>query len=68
MSEWISVKERLPEEGVAVLIAYDADGRLLRRIAQQYYGVWYVFGAVVTADFNQKVTHWMPLPEAPSGR
>lgn len=74
MSEWISVKERLPERGVHVLV-YDG------RISEDYLGTedhefmmrspsdkprrpasW-VVGCVTV---NGRITHWMPLPDAPT--
>lgn len=63
-SEWISVKDRLPEEGTPVL-TYSADGFmvdytiLFDEIDQPY--VW----ARQLVDDYLKVTHWMPLPTPP---
>lgn len=57
MSEWISVRDRLPEENGDYLVALD-DG---------YIGVtWYSAdeGFDLWADAGE-VTHWMPLPEPP---
>jgi hypothetical protein len=60
MSEWISVKDRMPEEGVEVLV----------------YGDIYLNRKGADVDFVDKsgnffyydegeVTHWMPLPMPP---
>ena len=61
MSEWISVKDRMPEEGVDVLV----------------YGYIYLDRKGVDVDFvdgesgnffyydDGGVTHWRPLPEPP---
>lgn len=49
-SPWVKVSERVPEEGVAVLLAH-ADGRV-----RQF--TW-------TAEDARWATHWMPLPQAP---
>lgn len=57
MSEWISVKERLPEESTNVLVVHDG-GRVTiewmlssrKFLYEEIYGY---------------VTHWMPLPEPP---
>lgn len=63
-SEWISVKDRLPEYGLRVLAAHD-DGVVRIGISKGY------FPAVVTKRQDTKafgfaeVTHWMPLPEPP---
>ena len=61
VQEWISVKERLPEENVRVLVCFrftdysqietDTD-----RIEK---GKWY--------RWSKYVTHWMPLPQPPKG-
>ena len=60
MSEWISVKERLPEDREEVLLAVAIVG--LPRIRVGWYGGrWYFLGAGRAKD----VTHWMPLPEPP---
>lgn len=55
-NEWISVKDRLPDEDTRVLVYikgtytfFDTD-RIL-------YGKW--------VRWNASVTHWMPLPEPP---
>jgi hypothetical protein len=61
--EWISVKDRLPEKSVPVLIC--AAGH---RVTAYYDKVKEVFR--LTEDDNlyyltKCVTHWMPLPEPP---
>lgn len=60
MNEWISVKERLPEEGEDVL-AYLGEG---------IFGICWLLkdGYWETRDsflYPDDVTHWMPLPEPP---
>lgn len=55
--QWISVKDRLPEDeeyvliftagGSVLIVFYDSDG-------------WYTL-----EEYLREVTHWMPLPEAP---
>ena len=60
--EWISVEERLPEDG-AIVLTVDSEGERgvcfyeeeLKGIFQQCYGLVQIFN----------ITHWMPLPEAP---
>lgn len=62
---WISVKDRLPEFDVHVIVYCKIYGRYLasyRRIDTDYnWGDW--------RDFNNNVclppTHWMPLPQPP---
>ena len=71
-SEWISVKDRLPEgkrefgEGEYVLAT---DGVVTTRAFYGYPGghdEWFVdAGEQWEATFDRPVTHWMPLPSAP---
>lgn len=75
MSEWISVKERLPHEEwlehtadtdweVYPLLAVVStlDGR--RYVTKLFYtGENFVDGEYVR--YTEQVTHWMPLPEPP---
>lgn len=54
---WISVKERMPEDGKNVL-AYEGGGF--------YFLDWCCDGEWVVASASTAVvTHWMPLPEPP---
>ena len=73
MSEWISVKDRLPEsEDYSVLAYWSANGGMDMVHIQDYfdditdgvddegnqlYTKWYL---------SSGVTHWMPLPPAPT--
>ena len=62
MSEWISIKERLPENARMVLVYVE-----WKRIFDAWYanGIWYEFSeASQMLDFDG-VTHWMSLPEPP---
>ena len=65
VQEWISVDDRLPEDGVRVLAAHD--DRVVRiGICRGY------FPAIVSKNHTKtfgiaEVTHWMPLPEPPKG-
>ncbi len=80
MSEWISVKDGLPEVDEYVLIRQKyAKETMLARISQwgewieqhealQVYGdaTWdSVISLVSNTDGYDAVTHWMPLPDAP---
>ena len=57
---WISVKERMPEDGKNVL-AYEGGGF--------YFLDWCCDGEwVVASESTAVVTHWMPLPEPPEGQ
>ena len=62
MSEWISVKEKLPEDGRYVL---GIGGSILRvphpmRKLRTKYGIEWWYGLT---QFNP--THWQPLPDPP---
>lgn len=66
---WISVKDRLPDEAVRVLVFLDYPGK--HEVSIDY--IVYLsdttdFGfiwACKLADEEGYVSHWMPLPEAP---
>ena len=57
--KWISVHERMPEEGVSVL-TYKPYSYFPISIDSCYNGQ---FSVTLYA-----ITHWMPLPEPPKGR
>ena len=54
MTEWISVKDRLPDDGTKVLLYLDYG-----MIEASWYDSSYYM------PFWNRVTHWMPLPEPP---
>lgn len=62
--EWISVEERLPEPQKLVLCIWErGDDRNNYGFARyQREDVWYV-----SNEGMPRVTHWMPLPDAPKG-
>lgn len=63
--EWISVKDRLPEDDSDVL-AYSRNGEEGRIYPANYAkGVW--FDCIFTTPATDTTTHWMPLPEPPKG-
>ena len=59
--EWNSVEERLPNEGVRVLVWLKGDDRQYTSIDTDRlsFKKWVRWGRLVT--------HWMPLPEPPKG-
>jgi hypothetical protein len=67
MSEWIDVKERLPEDDCLVLGTTDKWGSDI--IVCFYYHTYNVFkpqyGYKLGLDFPLDVTHWMLIPEKP---
>ena len=64
MSQWIPVSERLPEDGVDVLVSWGTpEGELLIAHWRADEREWFDDeGKRVPAV---GVTHWMPLPEPP---
>ena len=58
IQKWISVKDRLPEQGQEVIVY---SGGVLKPtvFAYQFWNKNY--------DSWARITHWMPLPEPPSG-
>lgn len=70
MSEWISVKERLPESGIPVLVAYlgyrTGEQRCDGVAVVDNNGVWgWWDGGNAEETVIVEITHWMPLPEPP---
>ena len=61
--EWVSVKDRLPEQGVYVLgFRPDAvfDKNKITKLGKtQFENAEWLFEGI------ERVTHWMPLPEPP---
>ena len=65
VQEWISVKDRLPEDNSDVL-AYSRNGEECRIYPANYAkGVW--FDCIFTTPATDTTTHWMPLPHPPKG-
>ena len=65
MSEWISVKDRLPDKDGQYLVNGPHDVELA--CWNEYYKVWdHADGDDYWHDATDWFTHWMPLPEPPS--
>lgn len=72
MNEWISVKDRLPEEYDWVLVSVvdwkNPKLRFVPHVAELRKGKW-ASQDDVEGDLETwahiKVTHWMPLPDSP---
>ena len=60
VSQWISVKERLPEENTYVLCSYKRFGEWL-----VHEGSYDEKGRFTLSVIDAKVRYWMPLPPAP---
>lgn len=74
MSEWISVKDRLPEENQIVLTSCEQGKMfLLRKVSEEFLGgtlFWkyccgYDKDLVDGESYCYEITHWMPLPAPP---
>ena len=61
---WISVKDRLPDEGVTVIVALKIGDRIVSDTDRLYCGRWFCYGRMNREGY---VTHWMPFPEPPKG-
>jgi len=69
MTEWISMKDRLPEEDKQVL-TYAIQSKNIHDDGFPYQTGVYIRGRWLTdhfceSSFIENVTHWMPLPEPP---
>lgn len=62
-SRWIPVSERLPEDGLDVLVFTKYKYRGVGCILEGY---WYLTIAPETDQEDGVVTHWQPLPEPPN--
>lgn len=58
--EWISVKDKMPEDLGTVLIAHKGGVSL-----GWFDGLYWTRGAATKHKPIKTVTHWMPLPEPP---
>ena len=64
VNEWISVEDRFPEENTEVLIYCKTNsGKEVFFVDK----IRYFRGLPIWQVWSGKVTHWMPLPEAPKG-
>ena len=69
--QWVSVDERLPECAVPVLVSYTGynDGKLhADDVAARIDDCWLWWDGDMASSTERvivKITHWMPLPEAP---
>ena len=69
MIEWISVDDRLPENGDDIIMCFD-DGGVALGTYDPETGDWFWLKNKedyldVTWVVKKKVTYWMPLPEPP---
>ena len=62
MSEWISVKERLPENENEVVLATDVTYSYTARYVNDN---WHCVCECFEGSSPYNITHWMPLPKPP---
>ncbi len=72
MAEWISVKDRLPEEYGLYLICTNGKVECAYRENLIFFTCNnYIWNCDLTGGLcvipDEEVTHWMPLPEPPKG-
>ena len=75
--QWISVKERLPEDGQVVLTSCE-QGKvfLLRKVSEEFLGgtlLWkyccgYDKDLAEGESYCYEISHWMPLPKPPEAK
>ena len=59
VQEWVSVKDRLPEENTTVIVA--TDNGIVFQCLYSYDG-WDLWD-----DNDVNITHWQPMPQPPKG-
>lgn len=66
MSEWISVKDRLPNDYQAVIVSDGGEPEFAIFYKYYYgYGPTFVTPDCYEEEIIEGITHWMPLPEPP---
>jgi hypothetical protein len=69
MGEWISVKNSIPEKNKDVLVFLSrGEIQIRHRLDEEYLDDPDIYNRISWSDQGiiNDVTHWMPLPEAPS--
>ena len=60
---WISVDDELPKEYEEVLAIANVDGNIVPFVGVCENGMFYFIEPTIRKE--RRVTHWMPLPQAP---
>lgn len=62
--EWISVEDRLPEDGQEVIVRYESDtfGVFFEGATHKESGYFRMKRMI---NFTGAFTHWMPIPDLP---
>ena len=68
VQEWISVKDRLPENSGLYLVIQKhwLDGSLGTKIAKWNTADWFTADRK-SKEITPRITHWMPIPQPPKG-
>lgn len=67
MTDWISVKDRLPEIGSTILVYGGGDIHIGRRVPNEELSRNGVI-LMASTDGGTLVSHWMPLPNDPEDK
>lgn len=69
---WISIKDRLPEKGQSVIVTIEKDQKNFNHNRVTVDTSWFILDSSqpdgirwVGIFSGERVTHWMPLPDAP---
>ena len=65
MTDWISVKDRLPEDKNRVLVWYMGRRYEMPLFAEWDRSQWWDHEGLAFGDYSKHITHWQPLPEPP---
>ena len=66
--KWINVKDRLPSKTVNVVGCIEGlDGKSIEQITCHICPKFVIWETLDDEDVEGWVTHWMPMPELPSG-
>lgn len=63
VSDWIRVKDRLPENGQLVVVRYEVEGRIYSEVANYIMNLWWLDWDSNGMELN--AISWLPIPEPP---
>ena len=63
VDDWISVKDRLPEDGQFVVVRHEVEGRIYSEVAHYILNLWWLDWDSNGLELN--AISWIPLPEPP---